>query len=656
MDGSGIVFRGVRLGLLACMSTLVLAPAPGRAEAEGRFLLAQAGMMSNQPRTDRPAAPANPAPAIVAPRPPANIVQPPAGLATGPAAAAPAVPAGPFSLSQNAVGYTAANLRFSIGPTTYVVPTADIRGTSLGKDELASLLDPGSATPVADRIARLSASEIVIPEMRAETMIAAGTQAAIYRDIRLSNVGAGRIASATAASGSFEGSGPEGPSRGTFARTEMSELDIGLMMALLNGGGAGSTEMRRIYGSFSIEGMTTEGPKGARARIARLAGRDFKAKPTAQGWIAAINSVPAKTDLNTASPDERSRIVTAFADMLDSFEIGSVEATGMEFSDKGGKDAAGRISRIGYASGPTGSEFRIEGIDVGGEDGHVRIANFSIGGISLSPMLQAGRELAGKSELTASDMRRLVPIIASIRLSGIEVDTKGDPKKREAPMKVSLGVLELLADKPVESIPTDLRLNIRNLSVPIAAAAKDETAKQLVGLGYDKIDASLTANFGWNEPGQELVIRELSTEAAGMGSIGLRGVIGNVTRDVFNPDQALAAIAWMGATARSLDIIVQNGGLFERLLARQAAEKKRSVDDLRREYGMTAAVGIPVMLGNSAAAKALGQAVARFVAKPGRLSVQARARDAGGLGVADFAAAADPISLLDKVELNATAE
>ena len=572
------------------------------------------------------------------------------------APAAPAAPVLPFSLTQNAVGYTASNLRFAIGPTTYVVPTAEIRGTSLGKDELASLLDPNSGVTLADRIARLAASEISIPEMRAETTIAAGRQAATYRDIRVSNIGSGRIASASAASGSFEASGPEGPSRGTFARTEMSELDLGLLMAVMNGGGGGSSEFRRAYGSFSIEGMTTEGPNGARARIARLSGRDFKAKPTAQGWIAALNALPAQTDLNKASPAERGRIVSAFADMLDSFEIGSMEATGIEFTEKGGKDAAGRISRIGYSGGASGSEFRIEGIDVGGDDGRVRVANFSIGGIALAPMLQAAREVAGKTELTASDMRRLVPIIASIRLSGIEVDTKGDAKTGEAPMKVSLGLLELLADKPVESVPTDLRLNLRNLSVPIAAAAKDDTAKQLVGLGYDKIDASLTANFGWNEPGQELVIRELSVEGVGLGSVGFRGVIGNVTRDVFNPDQALAAIAWMGATARSLDMVVQNTGLFERLLARQAAEKKRSVDDLRREYGMTAAVGIPVMLGNSAAAKALGQAVARFVAKPGRLSVEVRARDAAGLGVADFAVAADPVALLDKVEINATAE
>ena len=686
MSGSGRVFRGLRLGLLALVCGAPVLPTTASAETDGSFVLAQAGMMSNQPRSERPAAPATPpagaggfgnrpappapglgiprpeaapppeAPAIATPRPPASIVQPPAAAVVAPA---PALPPGPFTLTQNSGGYTASNLRFAIGPTTYVVPSAEIRGTSLSQDELATLLDPNSVVTATDRIARLAASEIVIGEMRADTNVATGRQTAVYRDIRVSGIGSGRIASVVAASGSFEGSGPEGPSRGTFARTEMSDLDLGLMMALLNGAGSGSStaEPRRIYGSFSIEGIATEGPKSARARIARLAGRDFKARPMAQGWIAAMNALPATTDLNKASPNERSRVVTALADMLDSFEIGSMEATGIEFSDTGGKDASGRISRIGYSGASSGGEFRIEGIDLGGVDGRVRIANFSLGGVSFGSALKAARELAGKtSDLTPGEIRSLVPTIGAIRLSGIEVDTKADPKSGSAPMQVALGSLELFADKPVEGIPTDLRLNVRNLSVPIAAAAKDDTAKQLVGLGYDKIETSMTAALAWNEPGQELVIRELSVEGAGMGSVRVRGVLGNVPKDAFSADEAIAAIAWVGATARSLDIAVQNTGLFERLLARQAADKKKSVDDLRREYGMAAAVGIPVMLGNSAAAKALGQAVARFVAKPGRLTIEARTRDGSGLGFADFAASPDPTALLDKIDLSATAE
>jgi hypothetical protein len=669
MGGSGRGFRGVRWALLGCVSALALTPGVLPAAEESRpIILAQAGMLSNQPRSERPAAapPAAPAPAIVAPRPPASIAQPPA--APAPAIAAPkppaavvqppvaaSAPAQPFGLAESPGGYTARNLAFSAGPSSYVIPSAEIRGTNLSRDELARLLDPASGTSLAQRINGLAASEVVIPELRAETAGTAGRQSAVYRDIRLSNVGSGRISSAQAASGSFDSPAPEGPTRGTFARMDVSDIDLGTVMSLLDDQPTPAPgELKRIYGAFSVEGMATEGPKGARFRVARMAGRDFRARPTRDGWTASAKALAGHTDLNEASPEERSRTVSAMVDLLEAFDIGSLEASGIEFSDAGGPDKAGRISRIAYTGGGS-AEFRIEGIDVGAEDGRVRVATFSIGGISTGAALTAARELAGKTAaLTPGEIRRLVPTIGSVRLSGIEVDTK--TKGTTATVPVSLGSLELLADKPVEGIPTDLRLTLRNLSVPVAAAGEDDTAKQLAGLGYNKIEASMTAALGWNEAGQELVIRELSADGAGMGSVRIRGVVGNVPRDAFSADEAMAAIAWVGATARSIDVVVQNTGLFERLLASQAAEKKKTVDELRREYGMTAAVGIPLMLGNSAPAKALGQAVARFIAKPGRLTIEARTRDSGGLGFADFAASPDPTALLEKVEIKATAE
>ncbi|MGA0595454.1 hypothetical protein [Enterovirga sp. CN4-39] len=691
MSGSGQVFRGMRHGLLAGICAAGLWSPDVSAASDG-LRLAQAGMMSSQPRSgpaappstppagpgglsNRPAAPpATPAmpglrpdvvqqgagPSIVAPRPPASIVQPPAAasVAPAPAGAAEAAPSGPFAVAQTPEGYRASNLRFVAGPSTYVIPTAEIRGSSLSRDELSRLLDPASPASLAERVAGLRADEIVIPELRTETGIGPGRQSAVYRDIRLSGVASGRIEKATGGNGSFDGTSPDGPSRGAFARMDMGDIDAALMVSLLDKAPPGtSPELKRIYGSVAIESLTSEGPKGNRSRIARLAGRDFRARPTRDGWLATANAFAGHTDLNTAPPAERSRVVGAMVDLFEAFEVGALEATGIEFSDADKKETAGRISRIAYTGGGSPGEFRVEGFEAGGEDGGIRIANFSVGGISLSPMLSAARELAGKTaELTPAEIRRLVPVIGSVRMSGIEVNTKGDAPKGEAPMRITLASLELLADNLVDGVPTDLRLSLRNLSVPLEAAARNETARPLAALGYDKIDASLTANLGWEAPGQELVIRELSAEGAGMGRLLVRGVVGNLSKDAFSPDEALAVVAWMSATARSLEVIVQNAGLFEKLLAAQAAEKKRSVDELRREYGMMAAVAVPVMLGNSAAAKAVGQAVARFVAKPGRLVIEARARDAAGLGVADFAAAPDPTALLDKLDLSASAE
>ena len=175
-------------------------------------------------------------------------------------------------------------------------------------------------------------------------------------------------------------------------------------------------------------------------------------------------------------------------------------------------------------------------------------------------------------------------------------------------------------------------------------------------MGYGNLDLSFATTASWNEPGSELVVREISVRGNEMGSATLRGVLANVGRDVFNPDTAVALVALAGATARNLDLTLENKGLFERVMAQAAVKQRKSSEDLRREYGMAAAIAVPSILGNSTAAKTVGQAVARFVAKPGRLNISARAKDPAGLGLADFVATPEPAALLDKLEVTATAE
>jgi hypothetical protein len=141
-----------------------------------------------------------------------------------------------------------------------------------------------------------------------------------------------------------------------------------------------------------------------------------------------------------------------------------------------------------------------------------------------------------------------------------------------------------------------------------------------------------------------------------MGNATLRGVLGNLTKDVFSPDSTVALVALVGATAKSLDLTVENQGLFERALAEAARKQGKAPDDLRREYGMAAAVAVPAMLGGSPAARNLGQAVARFIAKPGRLRISARSKEATGLGVSDMALLGNPSAIFDKLDVTATVE
>ena len=141
-----------------------------------------------------------------------------------------------------------------------------------------------------------------------------------------------------------------------------------------------------------------------------------------------------------------------------------------------------------------------------------------------------------------------------------------------------------------------------------------------------------------------------------MGNVALTGVIGNVGKDAFNADTALATVALLGAKAKALDLTVENKGLFERYMAKAAKEQKTTPESLRRTYAAAAAFVVPAMIGSSEQAQTLGQAISRFIAKPGKLTVSATPKDPSGLGIAEAALLQDPKAILDKLNISAKAE
>jgi hypothetical protein len=134
------------------------------------------------------------------------------------------------------------------------------------------------------------------------------------------------------------------------------------------------------------------------------------------------------------------------------------------------------------------------------------------------------------------------------------------------------------------------------------------------------------------------------------------GVIGNVTKDVFNADTAVATVAALAATAKRLEVVVENTGFFERYLAQEAKKVRKTPETLRREYGSAAAFAVPAMLGNSEQSKALGQALARFIARPTRLRITAQTKSSEGLGVADVMNVTKPASILERLDLTAATD
>ena len=127
-----------------------------------------------------------------------------------------------------------------------------------------------------------------------------------------------------------------------------------------------------------------------------------------------------------------------------------------------------------------------------------------------------------------------------------------------------------------------------------------------------------------------------------MGNVAVTGIIGNVGKDLFDADTAIAAVALAGARAKALDVTIENKGLFERYLDKAAKEQKTKPESLRRAYAAGAAFVVPAMIGSSEQARTLSQAIARFIAKPDKLTINATPKDPSGFGIVEAVFLPDP--------------
>ena len=210
--------------------------------------------------------------------------------------------------------------------------------------------------------------------------------------------------------------------------------------------------------------------------------------------------------------------------------------------------------------------------------------------------------------------------------------------------------------KPVNAIPTNIRIGLQNLDMALPSNSTDDGVKELVALGYKDIDISLVAAATWNEAASEITLNEVSFQGQDMGNVGLTGRIGNVGKDLFDADTAIATVALVGAKAKALDLTVENKGLFERYMTMAAKEQKTTPESLRRTYAAAAAFVVPAMIGSSEQAQALSQAIARFIAKPGKLTINATPKDPAGFGIAEAVVMPDPKAILDRLNISAKAE
>ena len=610
------------------------------------------------------------------------------GIAIGPAVAQEAA-----SAVQDVV---LVDVALPLGDTVFKAARVTVSGTRLSRGDLMAILKPDSPEPWGPRLARLEAASITIPVLvsehpgRGESM-----QTVTYREVAARDVRAGRIAELTLAGAGIAVTGAHRGS-GTYGRIVASDLDLAALVRLSSESGDGKGPVQRIYGSVQVADVTYTEDSGIAIRIAGLEGRDLGGRQISRGWNGAMSTLTE--GLNGVDPEmkaaERGKLAATAADLADAISFGSLELRGLAISRTGPGEPTlvevGHLAQIG-----TGAETgtTLEAITFAQGDLKARLGRVALTGVSLVPTIATLRRLADPdTAVTDDELRRLTPAVGGLALQDLNVEIPSDPvpASREGgkelgtesgkaagkppaaarpgdplgtpaatgavPIRLTLRSGALTLGPLRDGVPTASRLDLSGLTFPAAMVAGLPVLGALPDYGYADLDLNLVVDSAWDEDKREVTLREMTLSGRDIGSLRLAGTIGGMGPELFASRIPASTLLMLSATAKALDLTIQNTGLFERFLAAQAKALSLKPEELRQEYVAASQFGVPAMLGNSPAARAIGAAVGQFVTKPGRLTMTAKAKNSAGLGFADFGLARTPGAVLDKLDVDAKAD
>jgi hypothetical protein len=500
------------------------------------------------------------------------------------------------------------------------------------------------------------------------TQSAAGqTTTTVYRDILIEDVRAGRIARMTSPGGTIKvetkarGKHAAESLAGTFGATTIAGLDVAFLTRLyMQPAAAPNGPVQTVYDSFSAESFVLDNGKGTDVRLAKVSGKAVRARQGSLPWLR-LPQVMAELDaLDEDDHEGRLRIGLMLFGVLDGFELGETRLEGLEVRSV---DAKKRLTSVRLAnlsaslSAVSDGSFVLEGLSVDDGDSRFRLGTFALRDLALATTFAGLRDAARNGDKGMANIHpgALMPVIGSLVLRDIDFDvpSKAGEKANER-VRMGLRGLEFVATKPVNGVPTSGRLAMEGLRFVLPK--RDPNLKELIAMGYSTIEASATIESDWSPTTKDLEFSNFAINGVDMGSINSRILLGNAWEGLFSRDPAMNQIALVQLTFKAFDLRLQDKGLFGRLLTHLAAKQKTTVDALRAEYGMAAALAIPAMLGNSDSARKVGAAVAQFIAKPGVLSISAKARNPSGLGLADIGSLGNPAAIVDALDLEARAE
>ncbi|MDP9856840.1 hypothetical protein [Agrobacterium tumefaciens] len=563
------------------------------------------------------------------------------------------------------------------------VPTGKI-SMAQARVENAAFEKPGqpeeNGNSLPRRIERFAAARISTPEVTFTQSVATTEQKTVYKNLALSEIAGGRIASYSIDSGGYDIKMQLPDSDGAMKDKHMvvstgaiagQVIDIAYLARLYTEkAGPEDKEAKPLYGPLSVKTVSFSEGDG-HFSYDEIRSDGFTARMPSEPLLDTLKALTATQNPDELSPQARQALFAKAISILDTIGKSNMQLIGMKVDAPDEKEgAAGKrvkvaIDRIDMQMDSRKLDFGLNGMSIGDGDGKIEVAEASLNGFDWSSTIKGISEIIAldETQIETFQFNRLIPELGRVRVGGINVDIAAPEKPEEETtgtperIKFSLKNFEMGLTKPFNGIPTDIEIRQDELTLPIPADSEEEVFVEARKLGLETLAFSYGLAAGWDEPNSNLVIRDISLSSKDFGSVNFAGLVSGFTEEFFSFDVNRAQAALFGLAGREVKLTIKDEGLMAKAIKLYALQNDMTEDQVRATLTLVAGMMLPQVAAEQPKLQNAVEALVQFISKPGTLTVTVKSTGANGLGIFDLVAASDnPMGLLDKVDIQATAE
>ncbi|KAB2685213.1 hypothetical protein [Brucella pseudintermedia] len=585
----------------------------------------------------------------------------------------------------------ASGINTEIGNYRISIPSVAIEDANFDSAMLKDTFGNSGLT-LPERVGRFSAKRLTAQEIKVVQTVANNAQNIVYKDVALEDINLGKVARYTAGSTDFdftvEVPGEDGEKvtdkmTGTMGVAEGKDID-GVFLARLYTEKAGpdDKEAKPVYGPFSAKNIVMK-TKDVTFSYDEVRSNGFSARMPAVPFTETMQKLQSLEKTDEPSPAETRELILQLTSLFETLGKGDVELIGMKIEPADASKGKGGIERIAVAFDNQKMDATIKGFDFAEGQDYMKMEEASLKGFSWATSIEALKKFASLSDDQVENFpyTTMLPEFGTLRIAGIDADLPYDQSEEvdageenaddaaqasteetsvpSLPERIQFAMksYEVALNKPYNGIPTDVRVAYEDMSLKVPAQGSDEFYQQLRKLGYDRLIISSNFEANWDEANQNLIIKDISISGKDMGSVSISGLMGGFTKEFFSGDKVMTQVALLGLKARQVNLKIEEKGLIAKGLKMYADENNMSEDEVRSTVSLIAAAALQELTADQPQLQDVVAAFSAFLAKPNIFELVVKAKTDKGIGALEMVAASqDPLTLLDKVDIEAKTE